>query len=710
MTAPATLASALQEDAKSIVSGLRLRVLLPLCLGLLLALGVGAVVLVVAQLHHEEHESAQADESLGVMLEERTAHDVDAMKSLMLLVMADPRLQEAMAAGDRDGLAVASAPLMQGIRARNGISHLYFIRPDRTVLLRAHRPGEFDDRIDRFVLRQAQTAGGFHSGYEQGPYGSYTLRVATPWVVAGRTIGFLEMGVEFEDLMAGIQKALHADIVVVMDKALIDHGKWITANAHKSRKTQWDEFPEVVVLSRTVAKVPEQVRAHLSRTGRQAAEARFRVKGDGTVAQVVARPLKNTRGMVVGEVVMIKDVTEIDRDAMASLAIVLAACTAIGIALTAFIHVVLGRVQKDVAVRTARLAETRRVLAHEQDERQRAERELTLQQERNELLEARARMAEELSEANGKAEAALRENEEVTARLREAQSELLATARAAGRAEIATNVLHNVGNVLNSVNVSAGVVGSTLRNSRVAGLARAMQLMQAHAGNLGQYLTADDKGRMLPGYLAAVSEALSNERDGMLQEVDRLIKSVDHIKDIVATQQSHASAANVIEPVQPSELAEDALSMQGTALARHQITVIRDYADLPPVPLDRGRVLQILVNLISNAKAAMSSAQQGEHRMTLHVGRFGSDTLRFSVSDAGEGIAPENLTRIFAHGFTTRKDGHGFGLHSSALAARQMGGTLTAHSDGPGRGATFVLDLPLVPASGSATPEAATAV
>jgi signal transduction histidine kinase len=693
---PSTEASPIEADAKSAISGLRLRVLLPLCLGILLALTVGAAVLVLAQLHHEEHDSELADHSLRVMLDERTAHDVQTMKSLMLLVMDDRRLQQLFLAGDRDALAAATAPLMQGLLARNGISHLYFIRGDRSVMLRAHRPGEFDDRIDRYTLQQAQASGTFHSGYEQGPYGSYTLRVTTPWVVDGRTIGFVEMGVEFEQLIAGIRKALHADVVVVINKSLVNHAKWQTAQGGNARKAPWDEYPGVVVLSRTLDAIPAPVKAYLAKGGGRPAENRFRFREDGRVAQVIARPLNNMRGMVVGEMVMIKDVTEIANDSAVSLAIILGCCITIAAALALFINVVLGRVQKDMAARTARLAETRRVLAHEQVERHRAEVELGLQQERNELLEGRARMAEALSEANRKAEEALQENEKVTGRLREAQSELLATARAAGRAEIATNVLHNVGNVLNSVNVSAGVIGSTLRNSRVTGLSRAVQLLSANAGNLGHYLAADEKGRMLPGYLAAVSETLSTERDDMLGEVDRLIKSVDHIKDIVATQQSHASAANVIEPVNPSELAEDALRMQGTALARHQIAVVREYDEVPPVPLDRGRVLQILVNLISNAKAAMAGSAITEHRVTLRVGLAGSDRLRFSVTDVGEGIAAENLTRIFAHGFTTRKDGHGFGLHSSALAARQMGGTLSAHSDGPGRGATFTLELPLV--------------
>lgn len=705
----ATLATPSGHEARTIVSGLRMRVLLPLAVAIVAAIAIASIVLVLSQLRHEEQESRDAAESLRVMLDERTVHDVHVMQSLIRLVMEDTRLQSAFLAGDRQALQAATAPLMGGIRARNAITHLYFLRADRTVLLRAHRPDEHGDRIDRFTLRRAAETGGFFSGYEQGPYGTYTLRVVSPWRVGGQVIGYVEMGIEFEDLMAGIKQSLHADVVVVMPKAQIDRGRWLTAQARKKEPMRWDEFPDVVMLSRTTGDLPPEVRDYLSRSAHQPDGARFRTEWDGKVAQVVALPLLNMRGAAVGEMVMIKDVTEISRDAAFSLAVVLGNAMVCGLALTLFIYVVLGKVQRDVAVRTARLAETQRVLAHEQVERQRAESELFLQQERNDLLEGRARMAEELADANRKAAEALRENEEVTARLREAQSELLATARAAGRAEIATNVLHNVGNVLNSVNVSAGVVGSTLRNSRVTGLARAVELLDANRATLGEYLATDEKGRMLPGYLSAVSGTLLNERDEMLQELDRLIKSVDHIKDIVATQQSHAAAGNVVEPVLPSELAEDALRMQGTALARHQVTVVREYEEVPAVPLDRGRVLQILVNLISNAKAAMEGMGNGEHRMTVRVGRAGIDRLRFSVGDEGEGIPAENLTRIFSHGFTTRKGGHGFGLHSSALAARQMGGALSVHSDGPGRGATFVLELPLAPVPAAGEVEAAAA-
>lgn len=283
-------------------------------------------------------------------------------------------------------------------------------------------------------------------------------------------------------------------------------------------------------------------------------------------------------------------------------------------------------------------------------------------------------------------------------RMGQVQAELRDKSRQAGMAEIATNVLHNVGNVLNSVNVSAGLVSSQVRASRVPGLTRAMQLMNEHAADLGDFLTRDEKGKQLPDYLNKLADALASEQRGILEELGHLSESIEHIKDIVATQQSYAGASRLVEPVQIRELVEDALRMNAGSLARHEVTVIRELADVPLLPLDRHRLLQILVNLIDNAKQAMDGVTGQEHRMTLRVelaGDADGRLLRVCVVDEGEGIATENLTRIFSHGFTTRKNGHGFGLHSCALAAIEMGGTLTARSDGPGQGAVFTLELPL---------------
>ncbi|MBK5519664.1 DAHL domain-containing protein [Pseudomonas sp. TH10] len=285
--------------------------------------------------------------------------------------------------------------------------------------------------------------------------------------------------------------------------------------------------------------------------------------------------------------------------------------------------------------------------------------------------------------------------EERTRELRDTQSELLDTARQAGMAEIATNVLHNVGNVLNSVNISADLVTRKLRASKAQGLAKAMQLINDHPGDVGTFLTQDPKGKLLPGYLNQLVEAIALEQQGMSEELAQLSKSVDHIKDIVATQQSYAGANSLMEPLYISELLEDALRMNAGALTRHQVTVVKDYSALPQVMGDKHRLLLILINLISNAKYAMSDLNNRARQMTLAVKIIDDTTLQVSVKDDGEGIAEENITRIFAHGFTTRKEGHGFGLHSCALAAIEMNGHLTAHSDGPGKGALFTLRIPL---------------
>jgi len=285
--------------------------------------------------------------------------------------------------------------------------------------------------------------------------------------------------------------------------------------------------------------------------------------------------------------------------------------------------------------------------------------------------------------------------EERTRQLKDTQRELMDTARQAGMAEIATNVLHNVGNVLNSVNISADLVSRKLRSSKSLGLGKAMSLINDHAHDLGHFLSEDEKGKLLPGYLNQLVEAIAVEQQSLIDELTQLSKSVDHIKDIVSTQQSYAGANSLVEPLVVSELLEDAMRMNSGALTRHHVTVIKEYGNLPRIMGDKHRLLLILINLISNAKYAMAGVSNHARNMTLSAAVVNDETLQISVKDEGEGIPEENMTRIFVHGFTTRKEGHGFGLHSCATAAIEMNGRLTAHSEGPGKGATFVLHVPL---------------
>jgi signal transduction histidine kinase len=275
-----------------------------------------------------------------------------------------------------------------------------------------------------------------------------------------------------------------------------------------------------------------------------------------------------------------------------------------------------------------------------------------------------------------------------------AQRQMMESARQAGMAEIATNVLHNVGNVLNSVNVSADLIVDRVQTSEASGLRRVVELLDAHAADLGDYLRKDPRGTLLPAYLSQLAQALAEEQRIVLTELAALTKSVKHIKEIVATQQSYAGAGSVVEATQVCDLVEDALRINAGGPGDRHVTVLKQFAEVPMLLLDRHRVLLILVNLISNARHAMNGVPEADHQITLRVELPTDAGLQITVEDNGEGIAAENLTRIFAHGFTTKKDGHGFGLHSCVLAAREMGGTLTAHSDGPANGARFTLQLP----------------
>jgi PAS domain S-box-containing protein len=285
------------------------------------------------------------------------------------------------------------------------------------------------------------------------------------------------------------------------------------------------------------------------------------------------------------------------------------------------------------------------------------------------------------------------------AKLEQANKELVDASRLAGMAEVATTVLHNVGNVLNSVNVSATLMADKFRHSKAANLGKAVALLQAHAADLPAFLTDDPKGRQLPGYLASLSDYLAADENKIREELSSLCSNIEHIKEIISTQQSYAKLAGLQQMLPAAELVEDALRLNAGAFERHQIMVIREFSSVPSLLVDKHKVLQILVNLIRNAKYALDDGGCADKRMILRIAPGKAGTVKFSVIDNGVGIQHENLIRIFGHGFTTRKGGHGFGLHSGALAARQLGGSLICHSDGPGKGATFTLELPLPPPS-----------
>jgi signal transduction histidine kinase len=272
--------------------------------------------------------------------------------------------------------------------------------------------------------------------------------------------------------------------------------------------------------------------------------------------------------------------------------------------------------------------------------------------------------------------------------------ELVDASRQAGMAEVANGVLHNVGNVLNSVNVSANLLVGQCQRSRVGGVEKLWRMLDENRDRLSEFLTCDAKGRKTVEYVKALGDALQGERDATFTELKRLTECIEHIKEVVATQQNYGRACSMRETTALTDLVEDALKINAMAMERHQIAIERDFAAAGVVFTERHRVLQILVNLLSNAKYATSAVADRERRIRVTIGeRDGWSVI--DVIDNGVGIAADAMTKIFSHGFTTRPDGHGFGLHSSALAAKELGGSLHAASKGLDHGATFTLKLPI---------------
>lgn len=278
--------------------------------------------------------------------------------------------------------------------------------------------------------------------------------------------------------------------------------------------------------------------------------------------------------------------------------------------------------------------------------------------------------------------------------LHETQSTLVRASHQAGMSEVATDVLHNVGNVLSSINVATTLINERVEQSEISNIEKVSEMIQEHMEDLGAFFTEDPKGKHVPSYLTKALGIICKEREDVIEKLKDLTHDVSHVKSIIQMQQEYTKTVKVEILTTIEAVIEDAIRINWAGLERHEIQLVRDFEDIGEIYIDKQRVIQILVNLIGNAKYALDKNDTSNRIMTLRSYK-NDDKLRIEVQDNGIGISKENLVKIFQHGFTTKKHGHGFGLHSGALAAKELNGTLTADSDGEGCGSTFALEIPL---------------
>ena len=295
---------------------------------------------------------------------------------------------------------------------------------------------------------------------------------------------------------------------------------------------------------------------------------------------------------------------------------------------------------------------------------------------------------------------------EMTVReLKETQGRLTDLAHRAGMAEIATGVLHNLGNVLNSVNISTTVLRDRLRRSKLDDLHRLSHHIPSDRDALEKYLIQEQRAEKMVDYLRKVCETLFSERDELQKELSLLTDNVDHIRGIINAQQSYARQVSFQEEVDICALVRNILKIYGHSMSQHKVDVVTDFDYVPPGYLEKVKVAPVLENLIKNALEAMSSPECKQRVLTVKINPVEPGRVRVTVTDTGCGIEPEDMKKLFSYGFTTKPTGNGFGLHTSALALRNLGGNIEVHSDGRGKGSTFIAEFPFA-GRGEAEPAA----
>ncbi|MBM3976388.1 MAG: HAMP domain-containing protein [Planctomycetes bacterium] len=288
-----------------------------------------------------------------------------------------------------------------------------------------------------------------------------------------------------------------------------------------------------------------------------------------------------------------------------------------------------------------------------------------------------------------------REFDAMVGKLARSRQQVVETARAAGMSEIATGILHNVGNVLNSVNVAHELASTRVRESKSLLLEKLAGVVSERGADLSRWIASDAQGQRFAPFLLGLTKQISEERAVVVSELETLGEGIRHIRTLVDAQQAYATNGRLEEPVELEPELRRAIQLTESAPGAAKNVDVR--VECTPglvLHTDRHRLLDVLVNVVQNARQALAERCDGRPTIVLRASAGPSGIACIEIEDNGVGIAPEHMPQLFRHGFTTKRIGHGFGLHASANAATQLGGRISARSDGPGRGAVFTLELP----------------
>ena len=268
--------------------------------------------------------------------------------------------------------------------------------------------------------------------------------------------------------------------------------------------------------------------------------------------------------------------------------------------------------------------------------------------------------------------------------------------RATDRAQVASSLLHNIGNVLNSVRVSCSLMETELEKSKTAQLHKAAALVGEWADQPDHFFAVDPKGKLFPDFLGRLAGILEKERATLGGEIAKIDSKTQLMKDIIETQQTDAKLSSP-ESQDLIQLIERAIGVQRDFIRERGVQIHKHYCCGKPVRASEAKLTHILINLLKNAVEAMEETAYDQRLIHLETGEDGDGCIFIRIRDQGMGMEKDVVDKAFTHGFTTKKNGHGFGLHYCAQAMEEMHGAIQVESPGRGKGTTFTLTFPPVP-------------
>ena len=617
------------------------------------------------------------------LFREEMERDVAKMGAAMEVIVRDSDLLDAFKNRDRDGLVRQAQPVFRRFRREYQITHFYFHQPDRLNFLRLHDEKK-GDYIARTTIAAAERTGQPSAGLEQGQTGNPVLRLVYPWRSdfptksdvnlfsdrTGNLVGYLELGIEFEDIAKNVREILDVDLIVVVDKAFLDRQRWENRNKKLGQQSDWNEFPDYVVVDKTVSTVPNPIARAIADEDLSALPDLHVPRGNQTF-QTLFLPFRDIDERELGYVVVLKDISAILVNAERNSWIAIAVSVVVGASAIFFVYIFLGKVERDLNERTRELALATEELAFSKEKLEAYDRAL------EQKVEARTT---ELQENNRQLEQTLQVVRTVQAQLLQAKMSSLSQF-VAGVAREIDNPVSFIASNIERVRIYAQHVLNVLQIYRKQ-YPEPSESIQMHLKALDVDFVETD-----------FPEVLNSMKVGS-----------DRIRDIVLSLQTFSRLdETTLKRVSIHAGLDSTLALLQTRLQntenRPEVRVIKEYGELPLVECHASQIERVFIHLLTNAIDAFDRGADNTDRLLQLTIRTTclENSIRVSIADNGPGMTEEVRAKIFEPFFTTKPTGQGMGLGltaSAQIVRDRHGGKLTCESS-LGRGTTFHIELPI---------------